>query len=244
MCASRPRLSEFLEPFPDRPEAADVLESCPLCAGLPREVTQTLLTESHLAYVERGDTIWLAGTQARFFAVMGSGIVRMTRKSLPGRDVTVEILGPGACAGILAVISDTTYPLSTVAVTNAWYLKVANDVWRKAVQMHPKLRDRTILELGTRFVNALDFMALMLSGNVEQRLALALLGVCDLVGTNAPITRQCLADMACTTVESTIRVTSRWQKQGWISTGHRSITVLQDESLRQVLRQSPPKRSF
>lgn len=221
-----------------------MLESCLLCAGLPPAVTKLLLTEGHLAYVERGNTIWLAGTQARFFAILGSGIVRMTRKSLPGRDVTVEILGEGACAGILAASSETTYPLTAVAVTNAWYLKIANDVWREAVQLQPNLRDRTILELGTRFVSALDFLAVMLSGNVEQRLALALLGVCDLVGTNAPITRQCLADMACTTVESAIRVTSRWQKQGWISTGHRSITVMEAGALRQVLRQPSLKSSF
>lgn len=72
-------------------------------------------------------------------------------------------------------------------------------------------------------------MTRMSSGTVEERLAAVLLILVDSYGKRdseglhllVPLTRQDLSEMAGTTVESTIRVMSRWQKQGIIRTDGR-----------------------
>ena len=67
-------------------------------------------------------------------------------------------------------------------------------------------------------------------------MAISLLRVHDLLAPAdlkhpIAVTRQSLAEMASTTVESAIRVTSEWQKRGWVSTGHRAIIVNNREAL-------------
>jgi hypothetical protein len=44
-----------------------------------------------------------------------------------------------------------------------------------------------------------------------------------------------------TTVESSIRVTSKWQKQGIIATRHRSITILSRSKLQSIASAFPER---
>ena len=48
---------------------------------------------------------------------------------------------------------------------------------------------------------------------------------------NIPLTRQDIAEIAGTTVESTIRVMSKWQKAGWIATRSQHILVKEVDEL-------------
>lgn len=231
-----PMISETGDIFPDRPSTKDVLSRCSLFEQLSTERISELAKSCHSAYVERGNQIWSAGQSAKFFAVIGEGIVRLTRKSPQGREIAVEVLGPGHAAGVLAIFSEIDYPLSALAVTNVWYIKVSIDAWRTAIESEPTLREMTIKHLSGRLLEGFDLMAAMLSADVEQRMALSLLRVHDLLSPTAEnhsiaMTRQSLAEMACTTVESAIRVTSDWQRKGWIKTGHRAIVVNNKEAL-------------
>lgn len=178
--------------------------------------------------------MWESGDPAWRFAMVASGLLRMTRLSPHGREITVEVLGPGCVAGILAICTRGPYPLSATALTGLWYLDVPNDAWAEAMRRTPALKDSLIHHLSLRWLRGLDLMAAFLSAGVEKRLAHALLEIAacqrDLDAPVA-ITRQTLAEVACTTVESAIRTTSEWQRRGWLRTGHRSLTVLNRNEL-------------
>ncbi|HRX04242.1 MAG TPA: helix-turn-helix domain-containing protein, partial [Anaerolineae bacterium] len=51
------------------------------------------------------------------------------------------------------------------------------------------------------------------------------------------LTRQDLADMTGTTVETAIRVMSRFRKQGWITTQRGRVVIKQPEELETVANQ-------
>ena len=87
-------------------------------------------------------------------------------------------------------------------------------------------------------------MARMSSGKVEQRIAAVLLILMDSYGKTGklggvrltvPLTRQDIAEMAGTTVETCIRVMSKWQKLGTVTTEHQVITVRDPEALTATL---------
>ncbi len=222
----------------------DIVEGCYLSSDLPVALRELLISRSSLICIARGDCLWTASTPAKSFAILGKGIVQMTRKSPQGKEIVVEILGPGSCAGILATFANSDYPLTSTAVTDVWYLKVPNDTWREMVDLHPKLLAAMVNELTPRLIQGFEFMADMISADVEQRISIALLRVLDLMRpkfgnelTVIPITRLSLAEMAATTAESAIRTTSKWQKLGWIETGHRSIQVIDEGALRRLLSQ-------
>jgi CRP-like cAMP-binding protein len=50
-----------------------------------------------------------------------------------------------------------------------------------------------------------------------------------------PLTRQDISEMAGTTVETTIRVMSRWQKDRVISTNNKHIAIIDPHSLAEAV---------
>ena len=88
-----------------------------------------------------------------------------------------------------------------------------------------------------------DLMARMSSGKVEQRIAAILFILAESYGTRdasslrleVPLTRQDISEMAGTTVESTIRTMSRWQKEGLIVTDRQYVTISDEAALTEIL---------
>ena len=86
-----------------------------------------------------------------------------------------------------------------------------------------------------RLRQAFDMISHLSVGKVDQRVAAVLLMLSNSFGEDqkggiqltVPLTRQDISEMAGTTVESTIRVMSKWQKQGLITTNNQYI-FLQD----------------
>lgn len=224
---------------PEQPSIQAVVESCTLFNGLKATERTRLCERSFMAFAERGEVIWLAGAPSTMVVVVGSGFTKMTRSSAQGSEMAIELLGPGQCMGLLVAIEGREYPLSAIAVTNCWYLKIPSRELMEIYNANPDFRDHIVRGLGPRLRKAHDMVARMSSGKVEQRIAAVLLILLDSYGEPldkgtriaVPLTRQDLAEMAGTTVETSIRVMSRLQKEGILATDRQMITVLDSASL-------------
>ena len=115
---------EVMPERPERPTVISVLRSSTLLNALTPEDLDELASLSHLAYAERGETIWMKGSQVDFFGLVGNGFVKMVRSFATGQEVTSEIVGPGQIFGLLGVIEGGGCPLEARSVSNAWYLKI------------------------------------------------------------------------------------------------------------------------
>ncbi|MBV6459461.1 MAG: hypothetical protein HONBIEJF_02609 [Fimbriimonadaceae bacterium] len=226
--------------LPERPSICEVIEACSIMNILMPEERQQLAGDSFLAYAERGEAIWIAGAPSDFFGIVGNGFVKMTRTTPQAAEIAVELLGPGQCFGLLATIEGRAFPLSATAVTNCWYLKVPRRAILGLYQENAQLRDMMLRNLAPRLRRAHDMMARMSAGKIEHRIAAVLLILADSYGRsgklggirlNVPLTRQDIAEMAGTTVETCIRVMSRWQKSGIVTTDHQVITLRNVEAL-------------
>ena len=69
---------------------------------------------------------------------------------------------------------------------------------------------------------------------VEQRIAGILIMLSSKFGPELPFTRQEIADMAGTTIETTIRTMTRFKENGIIKSTRGRITVLDKNSLRTI----------
>ena len=224
---------------PERPSNIGVLEACTLLNALSREERIEMGGSSFMAYAERGEAIWLSGSPALFCGVVGVGFVKMTKPTPQGMEVAVELLGPGQCFGLMAVLEGRPFPLAAVAVTNCWYLKVPAHALLDVYQTCPNLRDQVVRTIGPRLRRAHDMMGRLSSGRVEERLAAVLMLLAGSYGLedddgvllSVPLTRQDLSEMAGTTVETTIRIMSRWQKEHLVSTERRRVRVHDIEGL-------------
>ena len=209
--------------MPSRDVAA-FLRQRPVFAGLPAREIEELATvaveESHRARAY----IFLESDPSRWFYLVKSGHVKIVRHSKTGKDVVLELLGPGEVFGGVAVIEKRPYPAAAQATEPTVVVKIPAGPVIALADRHPAFIKEMALMIGRRLRAAHDSVKSLAVDPVEARLAAALLRLAEREGTRGKsgdgvtlpfhLTRQSLADMTGTTVETTIRILSRWLRDG------------------------------
>lgn len=238
-----PSILSLMPPALERTGHQAAIESCTLLDALTAAERESLVDRTFLAFADRGETIWLAGAPSEFCAVVPIGFVKMTRSTPSGQEVAVDLLGPGQAYGILVALEGKPFPLSAIAVTSCWYLKLPTRVLQEIYEKRPALKDRIVRSLSPRQMRAHSMMARLSAGSAEERIAAVLLILSESFGIvkgsrvriTVPLTRQVIGEMAGTTVETTIRVMSRWQKDGVLRTEHQVLTISDASKVEKIL---------
>lgn len=200
--------------------ASEFLGASPVFAGLPaRELDALGAVARHETYRPR-EYVFMEGEPALWLCVVRSGRVKILKHSRTGKDVVLELLGPGEIFGGVAVIERRPYPASAQATETSVVLKVPADAVVGLAERYPSLIKEMALMIGRRLRAAHDSVKALAVDPVEARLAGTLLRLAEREGTRGKrgltlpfhLTRQSLADMSGTTVETTIRIVSRWLK--------------------------------
>lgn len=228
----------------ERPSKAAAIEACTLLNALTTEERHSLIERSHMAYAERGETIWLAGAPSEFSAIVATGFLKLTKGTMSGQEVAMDLIGPGQLVGLLAAIEGRPFPLTAIAVTPTWYLKIPTGAFMEVYHSSGPLKDQIVRTMGPRLRRAHSMMTRLSTGSAEERIAAVLFLLAESYGLTkgikirlgVPLTRQEIGEMAGTTVETTIRVMSKWQKDGLIATDHQIVTILDSPRLEIVLR--------
>jgi CRP/FNR family transcriptional regulator len=228
-------------------EIAAFLASNPVFAGVPAREREALagvaLEEAHRARTD----IFLEGDDSRWLYLVRSGHVKIVRHSRTGKDVVLELLGAGEIFGGVAVIERRPYPASAQATEPTVVVKIPADPVIALAERHPAFVKEMALMIGRRLRAAHDSVTSLAVDPAEARLATALLRLAAREGTRSErgltlpfhLTRQSLADMTGTTVETAIRTLSRWLRDGILEdTGGR--LVLADQARLEALAEGPP----
>ncbi len=85
--------------IPEKPAVNAVIKSCSILNALTAEEHDQLASHGFMAYADRGEVIWLAGSPSHTVCIVGSGFIKMTRSTPQGAEVAIELLGPGQCFG-------------------------------------------------------------------------------------------------------------------------------------------------
>lgn len=226
-----------------KPTIQSLLHSSTLLNALTPDEMDKLAAVSRVAHVERGEIIWMTGETVDFFGLAGTGFVKMVRGNADGTDVAVELMGPGQIFGMMGSIAMSGCPLTAIAVTDMWYLRIPKRAFQEIYDQSVAMKDRLVRRMTLRLHGAMDLMARMSSGRVDERIAAILFILAESYGERAgstltlqvPLTRQEISEMAGTTVESCIRTMSRWQKQGLVATDKHIVTILDEKRLASVL---------
>jgi CRP-like cAMP-binding protein len=226
-----------------KPSVQSLLQSSTLLNALTPDELESLAGLSRVVHVDRGEIIWMTGDQVDYFGLAGTGFVKMVRGNADGTDVAVELMGPGQIFGMMGTISMGGCPLTAIAVTDMWYLRIPKRPFLDIYESNVRLKDILVRRMTLRLHGAMDLMARMSSGRVDERIAAILFILADSYGERkgkamtlrVPLTRQEIAEMAGTTVESCIRVMSRWQKADLVSTEKHFITILDEQRLTRIL---------
>ena len=207
-------------------DVAGFLRANPIFATIPPREIEAIAAvtaeESHRARAR----VFMEGDPARWFYVVRSGRVKIMRHSRSGRDVVLELLGPGEVFGGVAVIEKRPYPASAQAAEPTVVLKIPAEPMVALAERHPGFVKAMAMTISRRLRSAHDSVKSLAVDTVEARLAATLLRLAERDGRAGPgqgevalpfhLTRQSLADMSGTTVETAIRVLSRWAREGLV----------------------------
>lgn len=203
-------------------EAAAFLRTSPVFAGLPSRELEALAALAREERYRARDYVFMEGDPALWFCLVQSGRVKIVKHSRLGKDVVLEILGPGEVFGGVAVIEQRPYPAAAQAIEPSAILKIPGDAIVALTERYPSVIKELALTIGRRLRAAHDSVKALAVDPVEARLAATLLRLAEREGTRSKqgltlpfhLTRQSLADMTGTTVETTIRIVSRWLREG------------------------------
>ncbi len=192
--------------------------------------------------VAQGRLLFSEGEPADALWAVKEGLVHIIKFGPEGREIVLEVIPPGELFGAVVALQNRPYPASAVAAEPSvvWYIPAA--LARDLCQKHPSLRSAILDQVTTRLREAHERLRSIALERVEQRLARMLLTLAEKIGqrtgtvTELNVTRQELADMIGTTVETTIRITSKWQQAGIIASGRNRITLVELEKLEEIVR--------
>jgi CRP-like cAMP-binding protein len=188
---------------------------------------------------EAGDLIYAAGDEARRLYVVLSGKVKLVRHTLAGQDVLLDLLAPGEFFGTLSALGEVEYPDTARAQTACCAISIESEAFQAVMQRYPPVTLAVLDIVRGRLRSAHDVIGRLSAQPVEGRIAATILALANRMGEpqpgriliQAPISRQDLADMAGTTLESASRVVSQLRKEGLIESGRQWIAILDRERL-------------
>ncbi len=192
---------------------------------------------------QRDDYILFEGDSPEWLYIVLEGRVKLLKHSDTGKDIILQIYTPGDMFGEVALFDRQPYSASAQAMEPTTIMKMARKEFILFFGRHPFVATELIIELGRQLREAQATIKSLAVDRVEQRIAQILLKLAGKVGVsekggvmiNLPLTRQDLADMAGTTVETAIRVMSRFTKSKIIKPVNGKIFLLHPESLQRIL---------
>jgi CRP/FNR family transcriptional regulator len=189
---------------------------------------------ARLQIYHRGDTVFSEGDPSEHFCTVVYGRVKVFKMTPSGKDVILEIFGAGDPLGAVAAYDGHPFPASAMAIEDSQVLFVPRQAFFALLEQHPTLVRGLLSGLTHRLAELASRLAELSGGRVEPRFARLFLklaheqGRAERGGVFIPValSRQELADMTGTTIETSIRIMSRWGKQRIVATEKEGFLVL------------------
>lgn len=211
---------------------------------LKNEELQSIEDLFIVKHFRKGDYIFYEGDKEPGIYFVVDGIVKLIKETSEGKTVILQLITKGESFGWLVMKgSKPSSTYSAQALVDTTVLYTSNNDFLKLLLMHPALAVRITCEATKRILEAYDRLKSLAVEKVEGRIASLLLELADKIGDpdkdkitiNAPITRQDIAEMAGTTVETAIRIISKWKKEKVLDTERGRIEIYNVDFLEEIV---------
>jgi CRP/FNR family transcriptional regulator len=217
----------------------DLLRSSTLYRSLSSEDQQRLARVAVAKTYEKSETIFAEGDPPDFLFTIVSGRVKVVKTIPSGKEIILEIFGIGDPLGAVAVYEGTPFPASAMALEPTSCLLIPRPQFFALLEENPTLVRGVLIGLTHRLVELTRRLSELTGGRVESRFARLFLKLADQMGRSdrggvfipMALSRQELADLTGTTIETAIRVMSRWGKEDVLETDKDGFVVKNRDEL-------------
>lgn len=215
-------------------------DSIPLLASIRGGDRAALEPLCRLRGYDKGETIFEEGAPADRIHFVVHGRVKIV-KAAGTRDIILEILGPGEPVGAVAAFERRPFPATAITLEPSSILSIPEREFFQLLESRPDM-NRHLLGGVTMRLMMMNKRLADMTGTAEARAAKLFLTLAERMGerradaTFIPLalSRQELADLIGTTLETAIRLMSRWQKEGVVITEKDGFVIADAAVLRAV----------
>ncbi|MCF6179486.1 MAG: Crp/Fnr family transcriptional regulator [Geopsychrobacter sp.] len=221
-----------------------------LFSWLADDEQRDIADRSEMFRCQRNSKLFFAEESSEDIYLIKEGRVKLTRTSATGREMILDILGPGEIFGELSLIGEENRSHSAVALDDALVCKMARSDFEGLLQRHPEMALKVIKLIGMRRRELEMRLEDLLFQPVGNRLALALLwqaqrhGISEENGSiRIPLSQKNLAHLIGSSRESVAEQLTKWKKSGLVTTSYRSIKIIDPQGLKIFFKQNSTEKS-
>lgn len=177
------------------------------------------------ARLRKKEIIFSEGDPSDWLYIVTDGKVKITKLSRGGREIILEIISPFDFFGGVAVMRGFPYPANAIAMEDTEVFKISRSNLMRILDRFPNLMYCIAANIGDRIKGSHETLKNIAIEKVESRIAALLIKLADKAGIKVDnsividlkLTKQDIAEMVGTTVETSIRTMSKFKKIGIVS---------------------------
>ncbi|MBM4387657.1 MAG: Crp/Fnr family transcriptional regulator [Deltaproteobacteria bacterium] len=211
-------------------EKTDILKKLPIFSSLDQKALALLSGIVRIREYDKGAAIFREGDRGEKLGIVLDGAVRIIKNTLDGKEFLIRIISRNGIFGEVAVFDDHPYPATAVASSKSLIAEISRNELLDIFRNHIEIAWHVIADLSRKLRDVTGAMKEIAFERVEHRIAALLLKLADENG-EVNLTKQEIANMCGTTVETAIRVTRKFEKKGLTRSARGKIVIVDRKGL-------------
>jgi CRP/FNR family transcriptional regulator, dissimilatory nitrate respiration regulator len=213
------------------------LQMSAIFSGLPQEDLETMAELCQLRQLNKGEVLFHEGEPYRGFYVVRTGVLKIFRSNLSGKEQVLRMVGAGESFGEAAMGDRTAFPASVQAERPSEVILVPASEFSDQMLRNPRLAMRLLASTATQLRHLVTLVDDLTLKNVEARFSLYLLRLSGRMPpvrgqeVQIPVTWQVLASHLGCTSESLSRLLKFLKNRGTIKVEGHCVTIVEPEDL-------------
>jgi len=232
-------LHRFLKIMDKNPSIMDYLQKSDVFKGLTNEQYTEIIKTGFPKKLSHKSMLFHQGDPATKCYLVNQGRLKLSKINEQGKEVIIRYTGAGELTAAVAILKDGKYPVSAQSIEKTEIIE-----WGKStiIELMRKYPDIAINMLNILLENIDDLQHRYLelcTEHVEQRIARSLLRLMRRAGSRTsdgilidiPLSRENVADYSGTTLYTVSRTLRSWEKNGWVQSARKRITITDPHAL-------------
>jgi len=216
----------------------ETLKRCWLFSDLHANAVEEIAALSIARRFSKNEVIFHEGDPSDFLYIVSSGVVKQFKSTDSGRLFTTVISTSSNALLPIALFGASAYFLSAKAISDTVALVVSKREFLSFVEKYPIVKDKVLLVMGKVIDSAYERLSDFVGEPASRRVLNVLYMLYSKFGNSVSFNREEVADMAGTTVETTVRVLKNLKAANIIRSRRGGIIILDERQFREICRSS------
>ena len=212
----------------------DVVLSAPLFAAIDPEAAHALFSSMTRVLLGRGQSAFHEGEPGDRLYVIGSGKVKLGRRSNDGRENLLSVLGPAEMFGELSLFDPGPRTATATAVSDTVLYELSHTELITWLEKYPAVAKHLLEALARRLRRTNEALADLVFSDVPGRVAKALLDLSTRFGEQVDeglrvahdLTQEELAQLVGASRETVNKALADFAARGWVRREGRAVVLL------------------